>query len=40
MRENQKANHGEVSVKLNRVEQAKVEDALESVESLKFKVKK
>ena len=40
MRENQKANHGEVSVKLNRVEQAKVEEALESVETLKFKVKK
>ena len=40
LRESQKADQGEVSVKLNRVEQSKVEEALESVESLKSKVKR
>lgn len=40
MRSDQKADHGEVAIKLNRSEQTKVEEALESVETLKFKVKK
>ena len=40
MRESEEADQGEVSVKLNRQEQNKVEEALESVETLKYKVKK
>lgn len=40
MRSDQKASQGEVAIKLNRSEQTKVEEALESVEALKFKVKK
>ena len=40
MRSDNKTDHGEVAIKLNRQEQTKVEDALESVEALKFKVKK